>query len=102
MSSAKPPREEMSSAVPHRPLLTVEETAERLRVSPKTVRRFIDGGVVPALRVGGSIRVDEGELEDWLYDEAPAAPPRPEAPAGRRSEEVAPAFELRPPAGAER
>jgi excisionase family DNA binding protein len=90
----------MSSAVAHRPLLTVEETAERLRVSPKTVRRFIDGGVVPALRVGGSIRVDEGELEDWLYQD-PGAPPSPGVPAGRRSQGVAPTFALRPP-GAER
>jgi excisionase family DNA binding protein len=89
----------MSSAVPHRPLLTVEETAERLRVSPKTVRRFIDGGVVPALRVGGSIRVDEAELLGWLYGD-PGSPSGPEAPAMRRAPDDAwPAVEARPHAG---
>jgi excisionase family DNA binding protein len=72
----------MSTVVHHRPLLTVEETAERLRVSPKTVRRFIDAGVYPALRVGASIRVDEGELNDWLYADVVASS-RPHVPAER-------------------
>jgi len=90
----------MSSAVHHRPLLTVEETAERLRVSPKTVRRFIGGGILPALRVGASIRVDEGELVDWLYAEDPGAPPSPDVPVERRGpEEASPAVEPRQLAG---
>jgi len=75
----------MSTEVLERPLLTVRETAQRLHVSEKTVRRLIAAELVPALRVGGSIRVDEQELEDWLYDEVPGGPSGPEAPAMRRA-----------------
>jgi excisionase family DNA binding protein len=48
-------------------LLTVAETADRLRVSEKTIRRMIDRGDLPALRVGAQIRIAEQELESWLY-----------------------------------
>jgi excisionase family DNA binding protein len=49
------------------PLLTVAETADRLRISEKTVRRLIDRGELPSLRVGVQIRIDQSELESWLY-----------------------------------
>jgi excisionase family DNA binding protein len=52
-------------------LLTVSETAERLRVSPKTVYRQIYAGQIPAVRIGteprSPLRVSEAELEAWLY-----------------------------------
>jgi len=48
-------------------LLTIPETAERLRVSRVTVYRQIRAGEIPALRVGGQLRVDPYELEQWLY-----------------------------------
>lgn len=57
----------MSTLAPYRPLLTVREAAARLRVSEKTVRRLVAAAELPALKVGGQIRVDEGELEAWLY-----------------------------------
>jgi excisionase family DNA binding protein len=57
----------MSARAPARHLLTVRETAERLRVSEKTVRRLICAEILPALRIGGSIRVDPDELQAWLY-----------------------------------
>jgi excisionase family DNA binding protein len=46
--------------------MTVSETAERLRVSEKTVRRLASRNDLPTLRVGGSVRVDADELERWL------------------------------------
>lgn len=55
-------------------LLTVGEAAERLNVSKPTVYRRVAQGSLPALRVGdgyGPVRVDEDELEAWLY-----APPK--------------------------
>jgi len=48
-------------------LLTIPETADRLRVSRVTVYRLISSGQLPALKVGGALRVDENELREWLY-----------------------------------
>jgi excisionase family DNA binding protein len=51
-----------------RPLLTVREAAARLSVNEKTVRRLIHSGSLPALKVGGSVRIDEAELEGELLE----------------------------------
>jgi excisionase family DNA binding protein len=64
----------MSSAVTKSPpvLLTVQEVADRLRLSERQVRRLIAFGRLPAIRLGdkgASVRVDRGELEAWLYEE---------------------------------
>jgi excisionase family DNA binding protein len=52
-------------------LLAVPEVAVRTGLGISTVRRKIREGEIPALRVGNkpgsSIRVDEVELERWLY-----------------------------------
>lgn len=53
-----------------RRLLSITEVAERLGVSRRTVERKIRAGELPALQLGGPrtpIRVDQRELEDWLY-----------------------------------
>lgn len=50
-----------------RPLLTVEEAAERCRISRPTYYRLARAGIVPAVRIGGSIRVDEAELEGYIF-----------------------------------
>lgn len=42
--------------------LTVREAADWLRVSKATIRRLIDAGKMPALRVGRSIRIARTEL----------------------------------------
>jgi excisionase family DNA binding protein len=52
--------------------MTVSETAERLRVSEKTVRRLANRNDLPTLRVGGSVRVDADELERWLGQQVSA------------------------------
>jgi excisionase family DNA binding protein len=66
----------MSTAVPIRTLLSVNETAELLGVSTKQVRRLIARGELPAVQLGGrgsAIRIDREELEAWLYSEAVSA-----------------------------
>lgn len=42
-------------------LLTVQETAEMLRVAPVTVRRYIASGRLAAVRVGRGVRVRKEE-----------------------------------------
>jgi len=57
-------------------LLTIDEVAERLGLSRRTVERKIKRGELPALQLGGprtAIRVDERELTDWLYSNGEGA-----------------------------
>jgi excisionase family DNA binding protein len=44
-------------------LMTVPETASRLRVSTKTVRRVIARGELHAVRIGRAIRIHPEEIE---------------------------------------
>jgi len=60
----------MSLVSDQRRLLTIDEVARLLGLTPRSVRNKIRRGQIPALQLGGkrnAIRVDEGELEDWLY-----------------------------------
>jgi excisionase family DNA binding protein len=44
-------------------IATVAEVAERLKVDPSTVRRWISSGVLKAVRIGGTtLRVDLASL----------------------------------------
>jgi excisionase family DNA binding protein len=47
-------------------LLTVRVAAARLEVSEKTVRRLIQSGQLPALRIGHSLRISEDDLRRYL------------------------------------
>ena len=65
----------MTTVADHR-WLTVRETAALIRVSEDTVRRAIASGELPAVQLGGrgsSIRIDEAELECWLFAGSPVA-----------------------------
>jgi excisionase family DNA binding protein len=62
----------MGTPVHEDSLLTVSQVAQRLTVSAKTVRRLVERGELPALRIGSSVRVDPDELRTWLYDVATA------------------------------
>jgi excisionase family DNA binding protein len=75
----------VSTVAPERPLLTVRATAQALGVSEKTVRRLVHSGQLPALRVGGQLRLDQDELRKWLY----------EFPASRAADRSSPAVEPR-------
>jgi excisionase family DNA binding protein len=46
--------------------LTITEVAERLHVSVRTVRRWIDAGDLVAHRIGGIVRIAEGDLRSFL------------------------------------
>jgi excisionase family DNA binding protein len=58
-------------------LLTVPETAKRLRVSTRTVLRLIERDELPSLQLGAQrgapVRIDEAELLAWLYGDLGAA-----------------------------
>ncbi len=59
----------MTRAAPETPisrLLTIAEAAERLRVNPKTVRRWIAGDELAAYRVGRQWRITEDQLTQFL------------------------------------
>lgn len=45
--------------------LTVKETAEFLKVSEKTIYRWIRQGVIPAIKFQGQYRFDRKEIEAW-------------------------------------
>ena len=47
-------------------LLRVSEVAEQLRVNPQTAYRWIREGTLPAVRVGGTVRVPTRMLVDRL------------------------------------
>jgi excisionase family DNA binding protein len=47
-------------------LLTVRVAAVHLEVSEKTVRRLIQSGQLPALRIGHSLRISEDDLRHYL------------------------------------
>ena len=46
--------------------LTVAEVARMMRVSKMTVYRLVHAGDLPAVRVGRSFRVPEGDVDDYL------------------------------------
>ena len=47
-------------------LLTIEETADLLRVSTRTVRRWIKAGALGAYQFGRQWRIARAELEEHL------------------------------------
>ena len=51
-----------------RPLLTVSEVADFCRLSPRTVRRWIERGELPAHRLGRQLRISEKDLKIFLRE----------------------------------
>jgi excisionase family DNA binding protein len=46
--------------------LQISQVADLLEISKTTTRRLVKNGVLPAIRVGRQIRIDERRLEKWL------------------------------------
>ncbi len=61
-------------------LITLDEVAERMRVSVPTVRRWIKAGKLPATKPGGVYRVRGRAFEEFVekHTGKAAAPPSPE------------------------
>jgi excisionase family DNA binding protein len=49
-----------------RPLLTLPEVADLLRVSEKTIRRLVAARGIPCLRLGRQLRFVPGDVHRWL------------------------------------
>ena len=56
----------MTTRIGRTGLLTPQEVAEALRVSPSVVLRLLRRGDLPSLRVGRAWRVDEDDLRRWI------------------------------------
>ena len=54
------------SSLPQKPLLTVEDAALRLSVSPRTVRRAIADGSLAVIRIGRLVRITETALSSFM------------------------------------
>jgi excisionase family DNA binding protein len=65
-------------------LLTLNEAADLLQVSTRTLQRMIHSGEMPALKVGGQWRVREAQLRQWVERKES---PDLNAPNGRASNE---------------
>ena len=62
-------------------LLTIDQLAEHLGVTPRHVRRLIAERRVPFLKVGRLVRFDPGDIASWL-DATRLGPSRSGAVAG--------------------
>jgi excisionase family DNA binding protein len=49
-------------------MMTVEQLAELLQVSPRTIYRLLRGGDLPALRIGHNWRFDRRDISRWLFE----------------------------------
>lgn len=47
-------------------LLTVRDAAIRLSVSTKSIRRWIEAGELPAVRLGRAVRIEEAAMADFV------------------------------------
>ncbi len=47
--------------------LTVQEAAQRLRVSTRTIRRWIQQGDLPAIKIGKTVRILEKEITSLTH-----------------------------------
>jgi excisionase family DNA binding protein len=56
-------------------LMTIQETAHVLRVSPLTVRRFIAAGQLSAIRAGKGVRVRKESVEQFIQPVEPKREP---------------------------
>ncbi len=58
--------------MPSNNLLSVKQVAFILKVHPLTIRRYITDKKLKAVKIGGNVRIDENELQNFHKDIAPA------------------------------
>jgi excisionase family DNA binding protein len=49
-------------------LMTLEELADYLRVTKKTIYRLVEKGRIPAIKVGHQWRFDKSSIDTWLQE----------------------------------
>jgi excisionase family DNA binding protein len=59
-------------------LFNVNQAAFILKVHPLTIRRYIREGKLKAVKVGGNVRIDEKDLQDFNKDFTPRENPNKE------------------------
>lgn len=67
------------------PFLTVDECSALVRLSTKTIRRMIDSGQIPAIKVSGSIRIPIAWRDSLMRAAGEAVAASIEANGGLRS-----------------
>jgi excisionase family DNA binding protein len=68
-SASKAPSRTADAATRGRPLTrlrTIDETAELLNTSSRTVRRLIDSGALPVHRFGRLVRISDPDIATFL------------------------------------
>ena len=48
------------------PIYTIEETAEILKIKPRTVRQWITDGKLKSFKLGDLVRVHEDDLQEFI------------------------------------
>jgi excisionase family DNA binding protein len=61
-------------------LYSIATVAERLDISQDTVRRLIGRGVLAAIHIGSSVRIDAAELEAFIVKQRRSSQRRQAAP----------------------
>jgi excisionase family DNA binding protein len=46
--------------------LTLDQVTDELQVSRRTIERLVAAGIMPTIRIGGSVRVPAEELNEWI------------------------------------
>lgn len=57
-------------------LMTVQELANYLRVTKKTIYRLLERGSIPAVKVGHNWRFEKAAIDEWLHRNSTAAKAR--------------------------
>lgn len=52
------------------PLLTVDELADYLKVSPGTVYNRVSKGEIPFVKIGAAVRFRRAEVDRWVEEQA--------------------------------
>lgn len=73
-------------------LFNVNQAAFILKVHPLTVRRYIKEGVLKAVKIGGNVRIKEGQLQAFARDFTPRQDSNPITPFRRTTKEATKKF----------
>jgi excisionase family DNA binding protein len=64
-------------------VLTVQEAADRVRLTQWAIYRAIHRGDLVAFKPGGRLRIEESDLTEWLESTRVEATPRPRGRSSR-------------------